>query len=262
MGNSISARGGHFTALWKEGLWGKWLCVAYSLAGLYVFVRDEIWRPKNPDQWGIINIIPHLSVWWLVGALVVLCTWIFEASFRITERLSETIASSLRSHESPLEIIFDPTNPGRRFWSTEPMKDENGKQIAGSFWEYRAVIKNKSVRTVRDVKVTVEAIGTMPTRPEPSQFDINKKPLIDLTPNEETLAVIRRWFNPPIVAGMIIGDAYGPIKMTASARLPLPSHLLYRYGRAARVLRSRNRCEAASVPRPNQPNARSWDRRE
>ena len=174
-------------------------------------------------------MIPHLSVWWLVGALVVLCAWIFEASFRITDRLNETIASSLRSQEAPLEIIFDPTNPGRRFWSIEPMKDENGKQIAGSFWEYRAVIKNKSVRSVRNVKVTVEAIGIMPTRPEPSQFDINKKPLIDLTPNEETLAVIRRWYNPPKVEGMVVGDAYGPIKMTASADDVLPTTRVFQF---------------------------------
>jgi hypothetical protein len=229
MGNSISARYGHFAALWKEGLWGRWLGVVYSLAGAYVLVRDEFWRPKNPDQWWIINMIPHLSAWWLVSALVVLCVLLFETSFRITERLNESIASALRSQESPLEIIFDPTNPGRTFWSIEPMKGENGKQIAGSFWEYRAVIKNKSVRTVRNVKVTVEAIGDMPTRPEHSQFDINKKPLIDLTPNEETLAVIRRWFNPPIVKGMVGEGAYGPIKMTASADDVLPTTKVFQF---------------------------------
>jgi hypothetical protein len=70
----------------------------------------------------------------------------------------------------------------------------------------------------------------MPTRPEPSQFDIDKKPLIDLTPNEETLAVIRRWFNPPIVAGMVIGeDVYGPIKMTASADDVLPTTRVFQF---------------------------------
>ena len=229
MGNSISARYRHFAALWKEGLWGRWLGVVYSLAGAYVLVRDEFWRPQNPDRWGIINMIPHLSAWWLVSALVVLGVWLFEASFRITERLNESIASALRSQGSPLEIIFDPTNPGRTFWSIAPMKDENGKQIAGSFWEYRAVIKNKSFRTVRNVKVTVEAIGDMPARPEHSQFDINKKPLIDLTPNEETLAVIRRWFNPPIVEGMVGGGAYGPIKMTASADDVLPTTKVFQF---------------------------------
>jgi hypothetical protein len=113
---------------------------------------------------------------------------------------------------SPLEIIFDPTNPSKKFWSIEQMRDENGKQIAGSFWEYRAAIKNKSARTVKNVKVTVEAIGIMPTRPIHSNFDINKKTFIDLTPNEETLAIIRTWFNPPLVQGMAIGEGiYGPL---------------------------------------------------
>ncbi len=129
-----------------------------------------------------------------------------------------------------LEIIFDPTNPARRFWSIEQMRNEAGEQIAGTFWEYRAVIKNKSARTVRNAKVTVEAIGIMPTRPELSLFDINKKSLIDLTPGEESLAVIRRWFNPPIVQGMVIGEgAYGPIKMTASADDVLPATKVFQF---------------------------------
>jgi hypothetical protein len=77
---------------------------------------------------------------------------------------------------------------------------------------------------VKNVKVTVEAIGIMPTRPIHSNFDINKKTFIDLTPNEETLAIIRTWFNPPLVQGMAIGEGiYGPIKMTASADDVLPT---------------------------------------
>ncbi len=119
---------------------------------------------------------------------------------------------------SSLEIIFDPANPGRKFWSIEPMKDETGKQIRGSFWEYRAVIKNNSKKTARNVKVVVEAIGPMPTRPETALFDLNKKPVIDIAPHDDALAVIRRWFNPVRVVGMAIGaDIYGPIKVTASA---------------------------------------------
>jgi hypothetical protein len=132
--------------------------------------------------------------------------------------------------DTPLAIIFDPTNPRNRFWSIENMKDENGNQIAGTFWQYRAVIKNKSVRTVKNVKVTVEAIGAMPTRPVHSRFDINKKNFIDLTPSEEALAVIRTWFNPPLVQGMAIGEgAYGPIKMTASADDVLPTTTVFQF---------------------------------
>ena len=88
MGNPIFARGRHFTALWKERLWGKWLGAAYFLVGLLVFIRDEFLRPESRDQWAIINLIPHFSLaWWLAGALTILCIWLFEASFRITKHL-------------------------------------------------------------------------------------------------------------------------------------------------------------------------------
>jgi hypothetical protein len=56
----------------------------------------------------------------------------------------------------------------------------------------------------------------MPTRPQQSVFDIDRKAVRDLAPQEEALAVIRVWYNPPIVAGMVCGyDMYGPIKMIA-----------------------------------------------
>jgi hypothetical protein len=80
------------------------------------------------------------------------------------------------------------------------------------------------------VKAVVEAIGPLPSRPAPSYFDINKQQLIDLHPQEEALAVIRRWFNPPIVAGMASGtDIYGPIKMTASADDVLPTTKFFHF---------------------------------
>jgi len=130
----------------------------------------------------------------------------------------------------PIKIIFDQANTNRKFWSIEPMRDETGKQTAGSFWEYRALIKNASAKTLRNVKVTVEAIGLMPTRPEPSQFDINKKNLVDLNPDEEALVLVRRWFNPPRVAGMMCGEGiYGPIKMTASADDVSPTIKLFHF---------------------------------
>jgi hypothetical protein len=130
----------------------------------------------------------------------------------------------------PIKIIFDQSNPNRKFWSIEPMRDDTGKQVPGTFWEYRALIKNVSAKTLRNVKVVVEATGPMPTRPEPSQFDINKKHLIDLNPGEEQLVLVRRWYNPPIVVGMACGtDVYGPVKMTASADDVSPTIKLFHF---------------------------------
>lgn len=131
---------------------------------------------------------------------------------------------------SPLEIIFDAGNSLRRFWSIEQAQDAEGKVIPGhSYWEYRVLIRNRSSKTLRNVKVTVEAIGPMPTRPEPSQFDINKRHSLDLSPHEEVLALLRRWFNPPIVAGMACGGAYGPIKVTVSADDVLPATKFFHF---------------------------------
>lgn len=117
-----------------------------------------------------------------------------------------------------LHIIFDPSNNGRKFWSVEHAKDEQGNPTAQSYWEYRALIKNISNKTIRNVRVTVEAIGAMPTRPEPSHFDINKQSKIDLNPGEAHFAVIRRLWNPIAQPGVVLGPgAYGPIKLTVSA---------------------------------------------
>ena len=131
---------------------------------------------------------------------------------------------------SPLEILFDPKNPHESFWSLEQMRDETGKPVPGHlWWEYRVLIRNKSSRTVRNVKATVEAIGPMPRRPEPSQFDINKQSQIDLNPHTEELVLLRRWYNPPIMAGMVMGGAYGPIKLKVSADDVLPTTKFFHF---------------------------------
>jgi hypothetical protein len=91
-------------------------------------------------------------------------------------------------------------------------------------------VRNNSANTVRNVKVTVEAIGPLqPTRPELSVFDVNKQQLTDLHSREENLFIIRRWSNPPIEEGMMIGGAYGPIKVTVSGDDVLPVTKLFRF---------------------------------
>jgi hypothetical protein len=189
----------HFvgTALWATGAW------AMTFFGLSAIGWDAG------------------TVW--VGSVVVgacLALIFIAVRTRGVKATSHPAVIAARTTASPcLGIIFDETNTGKKFWSIEQMTDENGKKVPGSqFWEYRALIKNTSAKTLRNVKVTVEAIGPLPARPAPSQFDINKKHLIDLNPDEEALVLIRRWFYPSVVAGMASGtDVYGPIKMTASA---------------------------------------------
>ena len=121
--------------------------------------------------------------------------------------------------DSVLEIIFDPTNYARRFWSRESPRDENGNAKPGVFWEYRVEIKNNSQKTVRNVSVTVEHIGQqLPVRPIDAIFDKIRKTSCDLRPGACELVAVIRWPIPIVQAGMLAGPSaleYGPVKVTA-----------------------------------------------
>jgi hypothetical protein len=128
--------------------------------------------------------------------------------------------------ESPLQIIFDPTNPARRFWSRESPKDEHGNKNPGVFWEYRVDIKNSSSKTIRNVSVTVEHIGRMPVRPIDTIFDKIGRASCDLKPGCSELVPVIRWPIPLIQAGMLADSsalAYGPVKITAAGDDVRPS---------------------------------------
>ena len=105
--------------------------------------------------------------------------------------------------ESPLEIIFDSTNPARRFWSKESPRDGSGAAKYGTFWEYRVEIKNKSTKTIRNVSVTTEHTGQMPVRPMDQIFDKIKKTSCDLKPYCSELVPVIGWPIPKIQAGML-----------------------------------------------------------
>jgi hypothetical protein len=132
----------------------------------------------------------------------------------------------------PLEIIFDPSNPARRFWSMESPRDENDNKRPGAFWEYRVEIKNNSQRTVRNVSVTVEHTGGMPLRPVDSIFDKNRKTSCDLKPGCSELIPIIRWPIPAIQAGMLAGSTaleYGPVTVMASADDARPTMRIFKF---------------------------------
>jgi hypothetical protein len=114
MGNSISARWKYFTALCREGIFGKLLGSAWLILGIWVVFRDEFWMPTNENEWRIINMIPHISLsWWLVGALSIVIVWIFEASFRLTRRLEGSLPLKPRFHAAR---FYQKTDGDRCFW--------------------------------------------------------------------------------------------------------------------------------------------------
>lgn len=134
-----------------------------------------------------------------------------------------------RVEQSPLEIIFEPLNPARRFWSLESHVDDY-KRLIGNYWEHRLEIKNNSSVTLRNVVVTVEHTGQMPLKPQRAIFVRTKADSCDINPRCSELVLVNRWPHPKHQAGMLAAEsawAYGPIKVTASANDTLPAEKTY-----------------------------------
>jgi hypothetical protein len=126
---------------------------------------------------------------------------------------------------SHLEILFDPTNPGKRYWSIETLKGENGKTVP--IWEYRVVLRNNSSsETLRVVRASVETLGSFPKRQEFALFEITKTPVMDLHPKDEKFIIVLRWWYPARQVGLFAGqsalEAYGPLKIVVNAEGKLP----------------------------------------
>jgi hypothetical protein len=216
-----------------EGTFG----IALGLVGIFGAGAMMIWPQHTEIGWGLI-VFAAIGAGLLAGyhwrvALGIAsgsepAKRILAAKSAEMESALMQVASIPKPEKSPLRIIFDHANPNNRFWSLESPRDESGKQLPGSFLEYRALVRNDSLKTVRNVKVTVESIGALPRRAELSRFDLNKEARIDLTPGEEVLVIIWRWFSATRVVGTVLGEGvYGPLKVIASADDVLPFEKLF-----------------------------------
>lgn len=131
--------------------------------------------------------------------------------------------------ESPLEIIFEPLNPARRFWSLESSYDDYNR-LRATYWEHRVEIKNNSRVTLRNVTVLVERVGVLPNRPSAASFVRTKNDSCDINPGCSELAAVSRWPYPKKQVGMLCGESawgYGPIKIIASAEDTPPTEVVY-----------------------------------
>lgn len=228
-------RAGHLVALWQEGLWGTWLAGAWSFMTIFTTMRDEFFRPGDDSKWKIINLIPHLApTIWVIGILIILFVWSFEASFRAAKKDKERLA--VFELESPIEIIFDPKNPQRRFWSIESVIKPDGT-VSHNYSQYRVELKNTSARTVHNVQVVSEPTGSLSSRPGPGTFDLTKETVTTLHPGETKLVSVLHWPYSPVQAGMLWGpsarEGYGGLKITVSAAdTPIRVHVFdFDYGR-------------------------------
>ncbi|MGA8221161.1 MAG: deaminase [Candidatus Acidiferrales bacterium] len=138
----------------------------------------------------------------------------------------------LSTRVSPLEIIFDSSNPARRFWSVESVTNKEGEVLPGSILQYRVEIRNNSSKSVKNVSVTREHVGQMPIRPVDLIFDKTKKPVCDINPDHSELAVVFNWPIPTNPVGLLSGPTareYGPIKLIASAADTLPTTKVFEF---------------------------------
>lgn len=119
---------------------------------------------------------------------------------------------------SPIEIIFDPQNPSKRFWSMVTMKGITA-------WQYRVEIKNNSSKTLRNVSVTTEHLGKMSMLPADKVFIKKRTRYCDLNPHFSELVAVIHWPIQKKQPGMLSGPSaleYGPIKIIASAKDTVP----------------------------------------
>jgi hypothetical protein len=161
--------------------------------------------------------ISNWSHWITIGAgytvgatLMCVGTWLgFRAYY----------AARSDNSQPPIEIIFEPLNPARKFWSLEGHTDALGRTYP-PYWEHRVEIRNHSRKTLRNVMVTVERIGQLPQLPFSPPFKRPETNTCDLNPGCSELVRVNVWPHPKAQAGMPCGESawlYGPIKVTASA---------------------------------------------
>lgn len=209
----------HLKSLWAEGLWGKWLGLAWFVLTTFPFVRDEFWRPGDDSRWKLINLFPHWTLsTWATMTLTLLLAWVYEASYRSSAKDKARLL--IYEAPSPIEIIFDTTNRQRRFWSVETvMKPDN--TVSHNYYRYAVAIRNTGGRTLRDVEVVSELTGELKNGPSVGQFEMMKEQRSDLNPGDERFVTVFNWPYPAIQAGMLAGASakrgYGGVKVSVSA---------------------------------------------
>ncbi|MGH6839832.1 MAG: hypothetical protein ACREDT_13750 [Methylocella sp.] len=191
-------RGEHSKFIWELLGWVGW---DKPLKAVFVFV----WTFLG----GILAMLGHLFGSlppYMIGAVVLVFFVLAGHGANVCANVWDNLQTK-RKHKkakSPLEIIFDPTNPVKRFWERTSPRDENGRILSGIVWEYRVKVQNTSSKTVKNVRISKESSGLIPVMPIDLVFQKDGKQNRDLQPKvSEFVAVF--WKFPPQA-----GDAWGP----------------------------------------------------
>jgi hypothetical protein len=137
----------------------------------------------------------------------------------------------LPESKTPLEIIFDLNNPGEQFWKKRQAKDKGGKLIPKMVLEYRIGVRNMSLKTIRNVCVSIETLGLIPIDPRDMVFQKGDKVSLDISPGYMELVPV--WWVWPPEAGDAWGPTatafHGPIRVTARGDDVYPAQAEFDY---------------------------------
>lgn len=166
-----------------------WLCIQYAWRGSL----------SGAKSWAILGLggmsavagvtgysvefIPGVSGAFLQGLAAISATWLLIFLWRLLlapSRIHAEAEAKVRTLEAelakpPLEIVFDPANPGRRFWSLERREHPSRPDGIEHYHECRIEVRNASPKTIRNVRVVKEHTGMMPLRPVTMPFDLTRR---------------------------------------------------------------------------------------
>jgi len=167
---------------------------------------------------------PKLALWlWGAAALFFV--------FGVCCLLWPLVRRTLPSLATPLKIIFDSDNPAQKFWRRTQAKDKDGRPVPVMIWEYRVGIYNNSIKTARNVRVSVETMGQLPVDPRDMGFLKDNKEQRDISPGHTELVPVW-WVWPPQpgdAAGPTATAFHGPVRVVARADDIAPSEVLFDY---------------------------------
>lgn len=118
-----------------------------------------------------------------------------------------------------IEIVFDETNPRRRFWSLETWQRGTPHQVTG--WEYRVEVRNNTNKTLYDVTAVTENCGALGELQSTLKFHRTGQTSVSIHPKSSELVALFLAPEPVRQPGMLTGpsaEAYGPMIVKISAR--------------------------------------------
>lgn len=196
-----------------------WIGAGAFMLAAAIQLGSSVWPDKikhHPDVVVALGIIGALFI--IAGTVQAIRGWI-------------NSRAKTASNVSPLEIIFEPLNPARRFWEMLAPLDAY-KRVTPAYWEHRVEVRNNAPVTLRNVAVTVEHTGPVPQQLRRAPFARTRAECCDINPGCSEMAIVSNWPHPKTRIGSLCGDSawgYGPMRVVASADDTLPAEKVFEF---------------------------------